>query len=213
MSFKPMYTYTHSPIHLKKTGGFTLLEIMLTMVLLAIILGALYSSFFLSEKALNGLDDSILKLQESRKTADIMGREVESLFYDSSDKNCIFRIADRDFYGKQASSFSFTAYSPLIQGLAAISYYVEEKDGKMTLYKKINSYLQPAQPDSEVEIIEDIDSFMVEAAQNGAQWTKTWDAAVTGSIPDQIRITFTILAKGKPVTLYETLTPMIGKSL
>ncbi|MBF0560136.1 MAG: prepilin-type N-terminal cleavage/methylation domain-containing protein [Nitrospirae bacterium] len=195
-----------------RDSGFTLIELMLAMVLLTIVLGAVYSSFFVSEKALNGLDESLLKMQECRKAIDILGRETESIFYNISDKNCIVRVDDRDFYGKQASRFSFTAYSPMVQGLAAISYYVEEKDGKLTLYKKIRSYLKPDDSSPGVEIIEGVDSFMVEALSN-AKWTKTWDASATATVPDQVRITITILTRDRPVTLYETVTPMIGKNL
>lgn len=241
-------------------GGFTLIELMFVMVLLVIILGALYSSFSLAEKALNGLDSSLLELQECRNALDRMSREIDSTFYNSSDTNCIFKIEDRDIFGKETSRFRFTALSPIIPGISAISYYVEEKDGKLTLYKKIHSMLNPdnagnggdtlggtnSSPNASgvngassgnglnimggadsssnaagansvsfgngTDIIDKVDSFTVEADNNGA-WVKTWDASVTGTIPDKIRITITVLMKGKPVTLYETVTPKIGNTL
>jgi len=244
----------------EKIGGFTLIEMMLAMVLLAVILGAVYSSFSLSEKALNGLDSSLLELQECRNALDRMSREVDSTFYNSSDTNCIFKIEDRDIFGKETSRFRFTALSPIIPGLSAISYYVVKKDSKLTLYKKIYSTLKPGNSDNGVDtmdgadsspnaagvnnissanglnimggadsssnaagansvsysngtdIIEGVDSFTVEADNNGT-WVKTWDASVTGTIPDKVRITITVLMKGKPVTLYETVTPKIGNSL
>ena len=212
MRFTPIYSYTHIPLHLKRAGGFTLIELMLAMVLLTIILGAVYSSFSLAEKALNGLDASLLRLQESRTAMDRMSREIDSTFYNSVNTNSIFKIEDRDIYGKQASRFSFTALSPIIPGLSAISYYVEEKDGKLTLYKKIYSTLQPVNSGNGVEIIDGVDSFTVEADNNGI-WVKTWDASVTATIPDKVRITITVLIRDRPVTIYETVTPKIGNYL
>ena len=74
---------------------------------------------------------------------DRMSREIDSAVYDPTNANCIFKIDDRDFYGKEASIFTFNSLSPLMPGLSSISYYVEEKNGKLTLYKKMGSSLKP----------------------------------------------------------------------
>ena len=195
-------------------GGFTLIEMMLVMVLLAVILGAVYSSFFFSEKAINGLDESLLKLQESRNAIDRLSREIDSAFYSPVNTKCIFKIDDRDFYGKQASRLTFTSLSPLMPGVSAISYYAEQKDGALTLYKKMDSIVKPAgaNANNAIEMIEGIDSFTVEALNN-AKWVKTWDASATGTVPQQIRITITMSIKDSPITFYETITPKIGNQL
>lgn len=192
--------------------GFTLLELLIATAILSILLAALYSTFFLSERAIDGLDDSLVKLQECRNAEDVIGREIESLFYSRTNAHSLFKLEDRDIYGKQASRLSFTAFSPLVYGLSEISYYVEEKDGVLTLYKKMGNPYQEDQSAKGVDLVEGISSFAVEV-KKGNEWVKTWDAAETGSPPAEIRITITALLKDRPVTLYETVRPMIGGSL
>jgi prepilin-type N-terminal cleavage/methylation domain-containing protein len=193
--------------------GFTLLEILVSLALLSIILGALYSTFFLSHKAVSGVEDSILKLQECRMTLDKMTRELDSAIYNKDQNYTSFRIEDRDLYGKQTSKLTFTTFSPLTPGLSLISYYVEEKDGIMVLFKKIRSaYKAETEEDKGVELIEGVEAFSVEAKEKG-KWIKTWDSSETNMRPEEIRLTITVLMKDRPLTIYETIQPKIGKTL
>jgi general secretion pathway protein J len=194
---------------LNTEDGFTLLELLIATALLAIILAALYSTFFLSRRAIDGLDGSLIKLQECRNALDVIGRETESLLYSRTNSHSFFRLEDRDIYGKQASRLSFTAFSPLTYGLSTISYYVEEKDGVLTLYKKMENPYKPDDAAKGVELIEGLGSFTAEVRQ-GDKWVKTWDTADTGAAPPEIRITITSIIKERPVSLFETVRPMIG---
>jgi len=197
---------------LNTEGGFTLLELLIATALLAIILTALYSTFFLSRKAIDGLDESLIKLQECRNVVDIIGRETEALLYRQTNTHSFFKLEDRDIYGKQTSRLSFTAFSPLTYGLSAISYYVEEKDGVLTLYKKMENPYKPDDAVKGVDLIDGVGSFSVEARQ-GDKWVKTWDTVETGTLPAEIRITVTTTIKDRPVSLFETVRPMIGGAL
>jgi general secretion pathway protein J len=194
-------------------AGFTLLELLVASAILAIILGAIYSTFFLSHKALDGIDDTLLKLQECRTTLDTLGREIDSALYSPSDKLSAFTIEDRDLYGKQASRIVFTTFSPLTPGLSLASYYVDDNNGKLSLMKKIHSAFTPDNPQEKgVELIDDLGAFSVEAMLKG-KWVRTWDAADTNALPEQIRVTITFTLKDKPFTLYETVNPRIGRTL
>jgi general secretion pathway protein J len=192
--------------------GFTLLEILVALALLAIVLTTVYSTFFLSQKAIQGVDESLLKLQECRMTIDTIGREMDSVVYTPLNKSSIFKIEDRDFFGKPASSVSFTSFSPLIPGLSLISYYAEEKDGVLTVYKKIRNASEKGGDPEAVEVVEGAEAFAVEVMYQD-KWVKTWDASETRRIPERIRVTIKIMMKDRPVTLYETATPRIGRTL
>lgn len=193
-------------------GGFTLIELLVSVVLLSIVLGAVYSTFFMAHKALNGMDDSLLKLRECRMFMDTIVRESDSVL--AGRKYSAFKVEDRDIFGKETSRFTFTAFSPLLPGLSLISYYIDQKGGKLVLFKTIRgvSIVSTKKESEPVELMEGIGSFTVEVS-DGNKWVRTWDMATTGRLPDEIRITMTVTIKGRPITLYETVRPKIGRTL
>ncbi|HET6514640.1 MAG TPA: type II secretion system protein GspJ [Thermodesulfovibrionales bacterium] len=203
--------------------GFTLLEVLIALAIFSVIIASLYSTFFMSHKAVDALDDSLLRLQESRTVLDVLKREIESAVYDSNKTYTVFKLDDRDFYGKQASRLVFTSFSPLLPGLAQITYSVEETDGRLSLKKKvISAYAKPAETKS-IELMEDIESFTVEARYND-KWIKTWDSGLTKApLPDEIRISVQINPKkgtenedSKPwgvLRISDVARPRIGKTI
>ena len=205
---------------LKSEKGFTLLEVLIAIALFSIVMGALYSTFFLSHKAVDALDDSLVKLQESRTVIDTLKRELESAVYEERKTYTIFKIDDRDFYGKQASQVVFTAFSPLLPGLARVEYTVDEVDGKLVLRKKIfSAYAKTAETES-IELMDDVESFSIEVRDQD-KWVKTWDGALTKKMPDEIRISLQIVTKksedqenpSPPYVISEVALPKYMKSL
>jgi prepilin-type N-terminal cleavage/methylation domain-containing protein len=194
-------------------AGFTLLELLVAFAILTIILAAIYSTFFLAHKALDGIDNTLLRLQECRMTLDTLGRELNSALYSNENKQSGLKVEDRDLYGKEASRIIFTAFSPLTPGLSLITYYVDDNNGKLTLMKKIrSSYIADNPEDKGVDLIDDLQSFSVEALLED-KWVRTWDTADTNTMPRELRISITIMLRDKPFTLYETITPRIGRPL
>ncbi len=192
--------------------GFTLLELLIAMVLFSIILSAIYGSFFLSHKAMTGLDESLLKLQECRTAIDVMTREGESILYKPGNTSSLVKVEDKDFYDKQASRLTFTAFSPLSSGIVLISYYVEEKDGVLTLFKKMDNAYKPNNNAKGEELIEGLESFSVEV-NDGSKWVKTWDTSETKQAPPEIRITIIARIKDRPVSFFDTVRPKIGGAI
>ncbi len=191
--------------------GFTLLEVLVSMAILSIVLTAIYSTFFLSYKAIEGMDESLVKLQEARRALDILRCELDATYFREEDEHTLLQIKDRDFYGKQASELTFTTFSTLRPGLSRVSYYIEEKDGRLHLLKKIES------PDTKeeaegVDIIEEMEAFTIEAKYND-QWVKTWDADVNKRTPDEIKISLAFNTKDRSVTLSDISRPRIGKPI
>jgi general secretion pathway protein J len=204
-----------NPLLLKwgqKGEGFTLIEILIAVAILSIVLAALYSTFFLAHRAIDGMDEAMVKLQESRRALDILKCELDSA-YVSTDKHTFFRISDRDFFGKGASQLEFTTFSTLRPGLSRISYYVEEKDGKMNLLKKVDSPYGTTEEDKGFVIIEDLSGFTVETEYNDDTWVRTWDTEINRGKPLEIRISLSVEIKGRQVTLSDISTPKIGGSI
>jgi len=189
----------------KLIQGFTLIEILIATAILAIILAALYSTFFLGFRAIEGMDDSMTKLQETRKVIDILRRELDSAYYDKAEDKTFLTILDRDVYGKPAVQLTFTTFSPLKSGLSKISYYVEEHDKKLTLIKKLESPFREEKAEG-VDLIDDMEGFTVEAKYND-QWVKTWDTEINKKMPDEIKISLDIMVRGQKVTLSDISKP------
>lgn len=196
------------------------MEVLIALTITSFIITALYATFFLSQKAIGAIDDSLIRLQESRSVIDNLKREIESAFYSKDKEYTIFKLQDRDFYGRPASRITFTSFSPLILGLAKISYTVEETDGRLKLNKIITSAFYSKTQAKEVELIEDIHSFSIEVKFKG-NWVKTWDSDVTYGIPEQVRISIAFSDKspknkGAPqetISVFDIAKPMIGKNL
>jgi general secretion pathway protein J len=191
--------------------GFTLLEVLIAVSILSIVLGAVYSTFFLSNRAMEGMDESMTKLQESRRAIDILRRELDALYYKETREGTFLKIVDRDNYGKQATQLDFTAFTTLRPGLSKISYYVEEKDRKQVLFKKIGAAFGKEENEG-TDIIDDIEEFTVEAKYNDA-WVRTWDTSVSKIRPEEIKISISVMIHGKKVTLSDISRPMYGKAI
>ncbi len=191
--------------------GFTLLEVLIAVAILSIVLTALYGTFFMSSRAMEDMDESMTKLQESRKAIDILRRELESAYYNDNDEKTFVKILDKDLYGKQATQLEFTAFTTIRPGLSKISYYMEEKDKKRTLFKKIGSSFGKEESEG-TDIIEDLDEFTIEAKYQD-KWVKTWDTGITKKMPDEIKISLSVMIKGRKVTLSDMARPMYEKTI
>jgi general secretion pathway protein J len=191
--------------------GFTLIEILVAVAILSVLLAAIYSTFFLSHKAIEGMGESIVKLQEARRALDILKRELDATFYAVDDQNTFLRIVDRDVYGKQATRLEFTAFSPQRPGISRITYFIEDKDGKLNLFKKVESPYRKEETE-EADMIEDMEAFGIEAKFNDA-WVKTWDTGINKDMPEEIRINLAVSVKGRTVTLSDIASPKIGRMM
>ena len=142
-----------------------------------------------------------------------MRREIESALPKSSgatkntEDKTAFVIKDRDIIGKSTSELSLTAFTFKGSGVNAISYYVEEKDGKLNLLKK-ESPAGIKSKEYTMETIEAIDGFSVETLFND-QWVKTWNSANTGKLPLIVRVSIEFDDNGKKVKLTEYARPKL----
>ncbi|MBI5675489.1 MAG: prepilin-type N-terminal cleavage/methylation domain-containing protein [Nitrospirae bacterium] len=202
---------------IKKRTGFTLLEVLISITLLTIVLGAVYSSFFMLQKAVKRFDDVSLKYQEARTVLDMMRREIEASFItipqlkDITKNKTIFLARDRDIFDKKASELYFTTFSSRDGNLNLAAYIVEENEKSLSLLKMeapainistIFSKLRTA------ELIEKINGFSVEMFVND-KWVRTWDSSQTDSRPDIVRISIEFDDSGNNVKLTEYARPRI----
>lgn len=205
---------------LRSGRGFTLLEVLIAVGIFSLVLAALYSTFFLSRRALDVADESLLKLQEARFFLDTLKREIESAVYSEDKPYTVFKIDDRDYYGRQTSQIIVTSLSPLIKGLSKIKYAVEERDGRLIIRKSMITAFTQVSEDRGMDLLEDVASFTLEVKLND-RWVKTWDSRLAKSIPEEVRITLAMFIRDKekegdsrmPFSVSEIARPRIGRTI
>jgi len=189
----------------------TLLEVLVAVAILSVVLAAVYSTFFLGYRAVDDTGETMVKLQEARKAIDLMRCELEASFFHGAEEGTLLKVEDRDFFGRQASTLSFTAFSTLRPGISRISYLVEPQDRKLHLLKRVESIYRKNAEEA-VEILEGLESFSVEVRYDG-KWVKTWDTAISVEIPEEIRVSMTVAVKERTITLSEISRPMTGRAI
>jgi general secretion pathway protein J len=205
---------------LRSERGFTLLEVLVAVGIFSLVLVALYTTFFLSYRALDVADKSLLKLQEARFFLDTLKREIESAVYSENKPYTVFKIDDRDYYGRQTSQIIVTSLSPFIKGLSNIKYAVVERDGRLIIIKSMTTAFTHASEDKGMDLLEDVASFTLEVKLND-MWVKTWDSRLTKSVPEEVKITLEVFIKDKgkegdsrmPFSISEIARPRIGRTI
>ncbi|MRR38710.1 prepilin-type N-terminal cleavage/methylation domain-containing protein, partial [bacterium] len=123
-------------------SGFTLLEVLVAMLLLVIMAGALYSSYFTVLKARERSEEGGEQQRELRGTFDLLRREIDSAFYRANDRRLRFVVEDRDVFGKPASTLELVTVVPPSaderpgSDLALVKYGVKEKERRLVLTRQ-----------------------------------------------------------------------------
>ncbi|MEI6306148.1 MAG: type II secretion system protein GspJ [Deltaproteobacteria bacterium] len=194
--------------------GFTLLEVLIALVLLAVLASALYGSYFAVVRARDRAAEGMEARRELGSTLELLRREISSSVFSISDKQRLrFVVEDRDNFGKPASNLELTTLAPLgllrkESGIVAVKYQMLEKDKQMILTRREQdlfflSDTMPVYPQ-----MEHVSAFLVEC-YDGSKWVKSWDTALNGRLPAKVRIKIQFLEMGKPVEFMVHAFPRI----
>jgi len=200
-------------IYGNRRNGFTLIEVLVSLTLLTVVLGAVYSSFFSVQRAVERFDNVSLRYHEARTTLDIIRREIEAAILKNPKQEelidrATFEVKDRDIYGKTVSSMDLTAFSFRGIGMSTVSYFVEENNKVLSLMKKEKLPIITSEGYT-VDLIEGIESFAVEVLFNN-KWVKTWNAADTRKLPVAVKVTIEFEDNGRIITLSEYARPRMA---
>lgn len=200
------------------SGGFTLLEVLVALALLAIISAALYSTYFTLVRGRDAATAGMESRRELRTTLDMLRRELSAAYYKKETradnrKFLNFVVEDRDFFGKPASTLSFTTISPPGSGNLPLSDQVEiryrplEKEGKIVLSRQARDIHVAAEPLPYPQM-EELEGFLVEC-HDGGKWVRNWDtdAELNGALPKAVRVTIRIKEGEKTVEFATTASP------
>lgn len=181
------------------TGGFTLLEVLIALALTAAIMGAVYVTFDMVDKAREGASESLLRLYEAQKAMDIMKKEIESV-------KGSFIVTDKEFLGSQTSSLTFSCFSPRRGVITTVSYSLKPDGDQFDLLKRSEL---PGGPVVEAVLLEEVQAFTIETLGIDGKWQKTWP----GGNPTMVRLLLKIPFRGSTLTLTEVAVPRIGNQI
>lgn len=202
---------------ISRNSGFTLLEILIAVVLLGILTAALYGSYFGVIRARDRASAGMESRRELGATLDLIRREVSSALFNRSDKRLRLVVEDRDNFGVPSSTLELTTLAPPSgqtrseSGIVIVTYRIAEKDKKRTLTRQERDLFSeevaiPAYPQ-----MEQISAFLVEC-YDGSKWVKSWDTAINGALPKNLRVTVQVDEAGKTVEFSVLSVPRVSGS-
>jgi general secretion pathway protein J len=183
------------PLHLtilKNKKGFTLIEILIAVSLTAILVTALYQTFFSVIKTGDIVEEGLDKYLEAGRFLDKFEQEVNAAYYKTTNPETIFAGEKR----RMASEVSFTTFThPILKegmpasDLSAVRYFVdEEKDGDI-IYKEIwNPFIGKR---FKIEALKRVKGFDV-SFFNGKDWAFAWDSSLEKKLPEAIKVSISI---------------------
>jgi len=198
--------------------GFTLLELLIALVLMGILSGALYGSYFAVLRARDRASAGMEARRELGATLDLLRREVSSALFSRNDKRLLFVVEDRDNFGAPSSSLELTTLTPPLgvarqeSGISAVQYRLIEKDKRYILTRRERDVLldsATAAAAAAYPQMERVSSFLVEC-YDGSKWVKSWDTALNYALPKAVRITVQVEEEGKPVEFSVLATPRVS---
>lgn len=198
-----------------RNRGFTLLEVLIAVMLLAILTAALYGSYFAVLRARDRAAEGMEGRRELGSTLDLLRREIDAALFNRNDKRLRFVVEDRDNFGKPASNLELTTLAPTSSGVRQesgiidVQYRIMTKEEQKIILTRheqdlfFDTVTVPAYPQ-----MESISSFLVEC-YDGSKWVRSWDTALNYALPKMVRITIQVEENGKPVSFKMYAVPKV----
>lgn len=197
---------------MSRNKGFTLLEVLIALGLLAILSAALYGTWFSLVRGRDAAMTAMEGRRELRNTLDALQRELSAALYTLGNDRLHFVVEDRDFFGKPASTLNFTTLSAPRSGNQPVSDQTEvryvplEKEGTIVLAKREKDAYGETEPFLYPQI-EEVEGFLVECSPDGEKWVRSWDTTLNRSLPKEVRVSIQVKEGPQVVTFSTLATP------
>ena len=184
----------HSPRQQARQGGFTLIEILISISIVAITLATVYGVFSSVSSAKDRLEQDSETYHKARVIFDRFGRELHGAYLSSANKDSIL-TGEKDNLDNFAFEISTTAASPLSStgtGYALITYTVvednEADDDSKVLLRTEKPLLSEQETSSlrTMRLAPGINYFNMRF-YDGDSWQDSWDSSSAG-LPDIVEI-------------------------
>jgi general secretion pathway protein J len=187
-----------------RDGGFTLLEILIALAILAIVLTALFKTFQSTLGAIAAVDEETEVYRMARISMDLIGTDLRSTYWREDEPRTGFSGIDQGDGETASDTLQFGALvnQTLPSGgegvaLASVAYRLEpalEEDaaaaaepGAPTLFYLMRDAAGAAGAAERADVGERVVSFNLRYFQDGA-WHDSWDSAASKKIPEAVEV-------------------------
>jgi type II secretion system protein J len=183
------------------SSGFTLLELLLAVMLLAIVASTVYASFRATASAIDRSTQQGASAQAARVILSRLADELTSTEWSDARPETEFMSATQEVNGLSTSRLVFTSRShtwyptqPPAVEMAAIGYEVDQGPHGLQLWRMelANPFLLSGAPER-VMMTDRLSSVQFRFYSQG-EWTAVWDSGKQHRLPDLVEIVLTFLA-------------------
>lgn len=171
--------------------GFTLLEIVVTMGILAILLTLLYGSFSGTQVVTRRVEEEADLYRLARIVINRMGVEISGVYCSKENTHTLFRGVD----GGERDSLIFTALSPT---LARIHYFTERDSTREASFlmrgEEVTLLDLPGPRESIDEVAETVVGFNLRYFDGGT-WRDSWEDEREKRVPQALEVTLLLRDK------------------
>lgn len=172
--------------------GFTLVELLVSIAVGAVLVTALYATFFSVFNAGDAAKEGLGKRIEAGRVLDRFSRDISSAHFKAGSRLDWF-LGEKLGPGPV---LSFTAFSyPMLRegapasDLMGVSYFAEERPGKVGLTIFREAWSPYINDRFKVDLIDGVEWFEI-SYFNGSVWSKAWDATLEGALPKAVKMAF-----------------------
>ena len=192
--------------------GFTLLELICSIIILSVVLTSVYGTFNTGARAWEKGERDIEKIQRMRVIMDLLGREIKSTFpYEVTPSKLDTHKKFYAFEGKK-DSISFVSTVPLRggkKGLSWLTFLVEEDKGLVVVERdalRTDIFKERDFVDKdEMEVLDEhvtrmrLEYYELKRRRDEGegQWREHWDAEKKGKLPHAVKVELTFREKGR----------------
>lgn len=183
-----MYRSSGADSRAGREHGFTFIELMVGVAIGALLLTALYATFFTATRAMGSVDTTLGVRIEAGRMLDRLAGEVRSSTFATGDPLTLFAGDQKGM----SSELVLTAWSGAAAGsgpmpssdLIAVRYAAKNTLDGLSLVRE--AWSPYTGEHTSVVAVEVLESFEV-SFYDGHLWTKAWDASVEGRLPVAVK--------------------------
>jgi general secretion pathway protein J len=200
LTLHPLYFKTPRPAE----RGFTLIEILVAISILAIVLSSVYGIFTSVSGARERLDADSADYHRARVVFDRLGRELRGAYFQSSNPDLVF-AGGADSPSVLEFELTTTAVTPISQtgsGIANVRYLLTEdaEEGRegLVLMRRERPVHEPASPNDTsdmMRLVPGVEAMSLRFFHDG-RWQTRWDGATSG-LPELVEISLQFLGREK----------------